>query len=659
MPIPYRLCLLLFLLLAGVAPAVAGAPDSVQVRTGEHGGYSRVVFEFDAPIGAELRQTGAGTVTVAFARPGRFDLSRASTAKLKRIAGIRPAADGGAVEIALRGTATFKLGNYDNKVVLDVIGKRKADTATSEKTDKNHQKEAANPADSQMASVAALAFRRDDAPAMERPVGKTTGDAPAAIRPAAPEIDGPLPSPLFEAKAWRRAEDFTAAYRDSHAGATELGRPAHLLDLARLHFAWRHADEGLALLQRLTQEDPAQAKRAEVAALRDALAILAARPDRIAGAFEHKLFEGSAEGLLWRAAAAAAREDWGRAAEGFAGRLAELDRYPQEIAAPLALLAAEAGLNAGQPDLVREALAMAEAPPAPADRALWQALNGLHLLQSQDPGAAEPFLAEAAAATAARPRTMALLALIDIGLAAGRMTPEAAAAELEGLTYAWQGGHLQHEILDRLIRAQSGLGRYDRAMEAIEAGLHGAATDERRALYRKLAADTLAAAQAAGDRDASARMEAIALHRRYAPLVADAAARRKLDRRLAEQMAAADLTEPAVEPDPLPDPAASPAAAVDPDRLWRDKRWSEAADGYLQALAQAPSAEARPRLMLRAAAALLLAGRHEERQNLRVAHAAEMQATPAAATFARLTAPEADALVLISADVTQALTGSP
>jgi hypothetical protein len=556
-----RLPLRLFLIVAAMfalGGAAAAQADSVSVRTGEHAAYSRIVFDWDAPVTSALEQADKGTLVLTFGRVGRFDLSKAPTRKLKRISSLAPEGGGKSFRIAIRGDVTFKMLNYDNTVVVDVISRgTAAETEPAAKIKKKETIEAnagAAPLD-----AAKLDFRHaEDLMPVLATGGKATAaaitDVPqpvaAAEQPAnrAPALTGPLPAPLFDIAAWRGGRDFLTAYRDASAELGEAENGASLLKLARLQFAWRHGDEGLAMLRRLAELDPALARRADVAALKDALALIAGRPQARSDVFANALFDGNGEGLLWRGAALAADRRWQEAAESFAGGLKKLGSYPAEFKAHLALAAAEAGLHAGDAALAHKALDMAEASLAdPAAKAQWNALQGLQLMQDGEPESAEPYLSAAAASEALRPRIMAQLALIDIGQSAGRLPAEKAALELEGLTYIWQGDDLQLDILDRLIDAQASLGRYDHALEAADGAVLASADLGRQRNYRKRIGELLQSALEASAAAGGDRINAIALFDRYGEMLPDETQRAALGLKLADQLAAADLDSQAAE----------------------------------------------------------------------------------------------------------------
>lgn len=695
---PIRPILRLLLVLAALCAArgaAAAEPDVIAVRTGEHAAFSRVVFDWQQPVTAEISRQGEDTLVVTFGRPATFDLTKAPTRKLKRVAAIKAGEDGRSFEIDTRGAVTYKLGYDGTKVFVDVISPQ-ADAGAPKKIKK---KETIGTLAVAKPDIAGLEFQRADV--TEPAGGDATQTDPAAsdhlAAPAGPppELIGPLPSPLFDIAAWRGGDDFLKAYREATAGLASPENTESLLKVARLQFAWRHGDEGLTMLQRLIQKEPALARRADIAALKEALALLAARPADLTNVFSSPRFDGNPEALLWRGATEATGRRWEQAAGSFAAGLQELNKYPAGFKTDLALAAAEAGLRADDTDLARKALKLAENNLAdPAALAEWNALKGLLLIQDKDTAGAEPYLSAAAAADALRPRVMAQLALIEIGQKSGDLSPADAATELEGLTYIWQGDDLQLEILDRLIDTQAWLGRYDRALEAADAAILAAPDAGAQRGYRRRLAKLLESALDASSTDGADRVSRIALFQRYGDMLPDQEQRADLGLRLADQLAAADLQaqalgvlrelkrnapdskQPAIEArlaklsatqdssvEAVGEPSAlnTPAAgeATDPDRLWRSKRWSEAADGYLKAIAQPSASEGRPRQILRAAAALMLAGRNSELAGLRDAYSNEIKDSATAELFSRLTAPGADYTLLIAPEVARALTASP
>src|SRR3546814_4865015 len=69
---------------AAASPAAAGPAESlprVKVRGGRHDGFSRLVFDWESPVG-ELLEEAPGRARLLFDRPAEFDLSAVNLARL-------------------------------------------------------------------------------------------------------------------------------------------------------------------------------------------------------------------------------------------------------------------------------------------------------------------------------------------------------------------------------------------------------------------------------------------------------------------------------------------------------------------------------------------------------------------------------------------------
>ncbi|MDH3595000.1 MAG: hypothetical protein OEU09_11395 [Rhodospirillales bacterium] len=112
---------------ASPAAAAAGAAvTEVPVRTGVHDGYSRLVFDWDAPVAYRLEQA-PGRAVLYFSRPARLDLSRfrADPGRLIPALTMKPVAEGSAVELSLPPGVSLRHFMSDSKVVVDVLAPRR------------------------------------------------------------------------------------------------------------------------------------------------------------------------------------------------------------------------------------------------------------------------------------------------------------------------------------------------------------------------------------------------------------------------------------------------------------------------------------------------------------------------------------------------------
>ncbi|MBR0680617.1 hypothetical protein GXW74_08970 [Roseomonas eburnea] len=185
------------LLLAGVAlpsarageqPAAVATGPQVGVRTGNHPGYGRVVFDWPARISYEAEVTG-GELVIRFAESGRI---AAPAMAPRNVLGV--VSDGGTVRIAAREGARFRHFHHGPKLVVDILDPARegapADSARAENAPM-----AGLTADGVLADLAAATRLAGPAREAERSAMLASA-SPAATGGAAPPAivsDAPLP----------------------------------------------------------------------------------------------------------------------------------------------------------------------------------------------------------------------------------------------------------------------------------------------------------------------------------------------------------------------------------------------------------------------------------------------------------------------------------
>ena len=122
---------------ASLLPSSIAAPD-VEVRVGEHGDFERVVFEWPESIEHAVVQH-ADEVVIAFARPGRIDLSKLREGFGRRL--VEAWADGGDAsrQVVLRVLPEVTIRSFslesDRIVVIDLLGEPASRRAASPATE--------------------------------------------------------------------------------------------------------------------------------------------------------------------------------------------------------------------------------------------------------------------------------------------------------------------------------------------------------------------------------------------------------------------------------------------------------------------------------------------------------------------------------------------
>ncbi len=112
--------------IAKAEPAKGETAPLVPVRTGEHDGFGRLVFDWKAPVGVTVAD-GKGTATIRFDRPARVDLGRLRPRLPAPITGIN-SEPGKSLAVVLDIPAGARLRHFTSgtSVVLDVLAPAKS-----------------------------------------------------------------------------------------------------------------------------------------------------------------------------------------------------------------------------------------------------------------------------------------------------------------------------------------------------------------------------------------------------------------------------------------------------------------------------------------------------------------------------------------------------
>jgi hypothetical protein len=101
-------------------PAAAG-PAVVEARAGDHGSYTRLVFDWPGPVGYAAEKQG-GTATISFTKPARIDLNGLKSGLPSDItASLADSAKGVAVTLQVPADTRLRHFTSGNKVVVDVV----------------------------------------------------------------------------------------------------------------------------------------------------------------------------------------------------------------------------------------------------------------------------------------------------------------------------------------------------------------------------------------------------------------------------------------------------------------------------------------------------------------------------------------------------------
>jgi hypothetical protein len=374
---------------------------------------------------------------------------------------------------------------------------------------------------------------------------RATADPPAANRTDRAAMAPPLglahwgPGTVDAARQ-RRVEPLRALERDAPDE-----RDAKRLDRARHYLSKAMAAEALAVLGTIEQPE-AGALRPARQALRGAAELLMGRVDDAAAALGLAAFDHDPEVALWRAAVAAAREDWPEAARQLARSDQVLAAYPAALRLRFGLAAARAAIETDDAALATALLAqLEEADLAPRERARLAFLSGLAHARNGAIEAADAIWRPLEQTGPVDVRIDAAFARTRLLLDAGKLDPAAAIARLAPSRGLWRGHPREARMLAELGQTYVAGGDPPNAIRAWGELLERhPGSPEASAITATLRATLLDALLAEGD-GALGPVQAYALFREFGELIPYDPRGDRVRRRIARSLSELELIAPA------------------------------------------------------------------------------------------------------------------
>ena len=308
----------------------------------------------------------------------------------------------------------------------------------------------------------------------------------------------------------------------SAANAAPRARTRDRLAAVQTMIALGMGAEAQALAQQVTADDPQAAVDAQTGALTAVAAVLAGRPSE-AGPLDDPRLDGTDEVTLWRGLRDRALGRDTAAAQSL-GRLAEMAQaYPATLQRLVWPDVAESAVSSGR------ILAVDRLSPFAA------------AMQLQREGKLEEALAafdRVAAGPDRRNQVRATVQATELRLAAGRLTPQAAAAIMERQAYAWRGDGKEAGFRLRGAALRAAAGEWRPALDALRA-IEADYPDQKVAVMtlKTTAMDAMLTAEGAG----LSALDVVLLAAEYADCVPDGEAGSAMARLLAEKLTALDL----------------------------------------------------------------------------------------------------------------------
>ena len=373
--------------------------------------------------------------------------------------------------------------------------------------------------------------------------------SPAARKPDATLAEAgtlAVPRDSWEQARLGAVRDTLRRLAAAAAEAPPAERGPARLALAHADFANGLDPEGLSVLEVAAADDPLLASRRETAILRGLALARLGRSEDARRALAGERLAQDPEAALWRAVAAAGAADWKAAETGFLTVLPLAERYPDDVAWPIRVLAAESAIETGDAEtasaratdrrdlapLLRDRLALVRARVAEATGQTAAALDAYARLA--DAGE-RPVAADAS------------LRGTLLARGAGKLTPDAAIERLERLALTWHGGPTEEGITAGLARLRLGAGRWRDAFNAVR---RANAMAPNAAITRAVTAEAQAAFDdlylgAKGDKLSG--IEAVALYFDFRDLAPIGRRGDEVVRRLADRLVGLDLLDSAAD----------------------------------------------------------------------------------------------------------------
>lgn len=358
---------------------------------------------------------------------------------------------------------------------------------------------------------------------------------------------------LFDLWAWREGglRQFTKrrkALQKAQSQARGPERSLARLRLARFYFAHGLSVEAAGVLAVLAEEDARLARDPQVLVMRAGSFVLNKQYAEARELLEESVLTGEPEATLWRAALAALSRDWAYAAAGFKESATLIADYVPLVRHRLRLLAAEAQIEVG--DAATAGIFLGKIRDDDPDEALLSDvsyLEGRRLLLESDHSSAKRYWdLVVTKADNRRAEARARLALIDLALERGEMTPAQAIEALESLQFAWRGDAFEFGLLERRAELFIEMGKYREgllsfrraASNLADVGRAGKVTERMRQVFRELFLGELGAELAP--------IKKLALYEEFRELTPPGEVGDQVVEGLARKLAAVDLLPEAI-----------------------------------------------------------------------------------------------------------------
>jgi hypothetical protein len=372
-------------------------------------------------------------------------------------------------------------------------------------------------------------------------------------QPARPKVAAMPANPGFvdfagwgakKGEDWFRRRERLEAVAANLDAATPQGAAA-LLDLARFYLGHEMAQEALGAMRIASEARPEVEQDPEFLGMRGAANVMAHRLQAADKDLSSGVLRNEPSVALWRGLISVQRQEWERAADFFRQGADKIHAFTPAWAARFTAAAAEAALSINDYDAARRFAN--EAASAGKGEAAARGKLVLAELSSVIDGPAKAYdQFDALAKTAPEPVAVrAELKRLEVGAAAGKMSANEAADQLESLRFRWRGDDVEMETVGILADQYMNTGRFRDALQlAQSAAMRDPAAPGARDLRIRLT-DYFRRLFLNGEVDRLDPIQALALFYEFTDLTPVGADGDQMIRKLAQRLVAFDLLDPA------------------------------------------------------------------------------------------------------------------
>ncbi len=355
---------------------------------------------------------------------------------------------------------------------------------------------------------------------------------------------------IFDFTTWRgkAGETFTQArqrLQQTIVDVPEAERNRARMELARLYFARGFGEEAVSMLEYIAKEVPDLKFHDDFMALLGASKILAYRSEDGLRDLSVSGLSDQPEVALWQAVGLAQMREWKEAEERFSTKETLLAGYPEPFFSRFFVMAIESALAVSQTHEAADWLHfVANSPHSDAINPALAFLRGAIDARAGHEVEARKAWKEAKTSSDRLYKVRAELALIDLDVSNGSLSPAQAADRLEAMRFAWRGDDLEADILHRL-------GQFYLQAKNIKAGINmmskAATLFPTGSLTPTVRAEMAAAFRDVflGSKIKISPLDALTLYRQYRDLLPVGKERDTILTHLAERLVAVDLLDQA------------------------------------------------------------------------------------------------------------------